>query len=178
MKIPADCILLEGMDVICDESMYNNGNDVHKKISISLEQHTNENPDPFLLSRSLVLSGSGRAVVCAVGKRTRWFNEHPIEDLEDDNEDTPLTKKLKSLADVVKGYAHIAAFLIFATLLLFLTCNIVFSGSADLLSQKTIQKLIRSITTAVAIVIVSVPEGLSLAVSISMAFSISQMKKN
>ena len=117
-------------------------------------------------------------MVCAVGVRTRWFIENPVEDLEDDNEDTPLTLKLKKLADVIKGYAHIAAFLICSTLLLFLVCNIMFNGSADLLSQDTLQKLIRAFTTGVAIIIVSVPEGLGLAVSISMAFSISQMKKH
>jgi Ca2+-transporting ATPase len=117
-------------------------------------------------------------LVCAVGVRTRWFIEHPVEDLEDDNEDTPLTIKLKNLAGVIEGYAHIAAFLICSTLLLFLVCNILFNGSAELLSQGTLQKLIRAFTTGVAIIIVSVPEGLGLAVSISMAFSISQMKNH
>jgi hypothetical protein len=38
----------------------------------------------------MVKTGSGRAVVCAVGTETRWFKDHPIEDLEDDNEHTPL----------------------------------------------------------------------------------------
>jgi P-type E1-E2 ATPase len=57
-------------------------------------------------------------------------------------------------------------------------CNILFNGSAELLSQDTLQKLIRAFTTGVAIIIVSVPEGLGLAVSISMAFSISQMKNH
>jgi P-type Ca2+ transporter type 2C len=86
MRIPADCILLDGMDIKCDESMYRGGRkESVKKLSESNEQHVSENPDPFLLTRSLVLSGSGRAVVCAVGKRTRWFRENPVEDLEDDN---------------------------------------------------------------------------------------------
>ena len=40
MRIPADCILIDGMDVNCDESMYKGGyNCVDKKISISKEQH-------------------------------------------------------------------------------------------------------------------------------------------
>jgi magnesium-transporting ATPase (P-type) len=35
MRIPADCILLEGMDIKCDESMYYAYNkEVEKKISI------------------------------------------------------------------------------------------------------------------------------------------------
>lgn len=34
MRIPADCILLDGMDIKCDESMYRGGKkEVVKKIS-------------------------------------------------------------------------------------------------------------------------------------------------
>ncbi len=104
MKIPADCILLDGQDVVCDETMYtsNEGkpNLVQKKISTGTNHEAN--PDPFLLSRSLVTSGSGRAVVCAVGTKTRWFMEHPIEDLEDDNEKTPLSQRLGKLANYIE----------------------------------------------------------------------------
>ena len=40
MRIPADCILIEGMDVKCDESMYKEGTiSVDKKISTSSKQH-------------------------------------------------------------------------------------------------------------------------------------------
>lgn len=40
MRIPADCILIDGMDVKCDESMYQGGsNSIDKKISISKEHH-------------------------------------------------------------------------------------------------------------------------------------------
>ena len=61
-------------------------------------------------------------------------------------------------------------------MMIFLVCQIMFSEKAELLSNDTLQQLLRNFTTAVAIVIVSVPEGLSLAVSIAMAFSISKMK--
>lgn len=89
MRIPADCVLIEGMDITIDESMYQLGFSTEKSISKGFDHHRS-NPDPFLLSRSLVQSGSGRAVVCAVGNSTRWFFEHPVEDLEDDNNLTPL----------------------------------------------------------------------------------------
>lgn len=57
----------------------------------------------------------------------------------------------------------------------FVVFKIIF-GSEDLLSNSTLQKLLRAFTTAVAVVIVSVPEGLPLAVSIAMAFSVDKMK--
>lgn len=73
MKIPADCILIEGQDITVDETLYNEGRTMinAKSLSRGEEQHR-ENPDPFLLTNSLVLTGSGRAVVCAVGKHTRF----------------------------------------------------------------------------------------------------------
>jgi Ca2+-transporting ATPase len=67
MRVPADCILVEGMDIVCDETMYPEGlNNVKKLISYGVERNE-ENPDPFLLSRSFVKTGSGRALVLAVG---------------------------------------------------------------------------------------------------------------
>jgi magnesium-transporting ATPase (P-type) len=99
MRIPADCILIDGMDIKCDESMYFGlKNETIKKMVVNKDHMEIENPDVFLLSRSLVISGSGRAVVCAVGKRTRWYLENPIEDLKDDDEKTPLAKKLDTLS--------------------------------------------------------------------------------
>lgn len=101
-----------------------------------------------------------------------------MEDLEDDNEDTPLTIKLKKLVEVITSYAQIAAFFIFSTMLIFLSLRIVFSGKADLLSNDTLKNLLRCFTTAVAVIIVAVPDGLKLAVQIAMAFSISKMKED
>jgi P-type E1-E2 ATPase len=51
-------------------------------------------------------------------------------------------------------------------------------SDTDLLSQETLVKLLDFFTTALTIIIVAVPEGLPLAVSISMAFSIDTMKKD
>jgi P-type E1-E2 ATPase len=53
-----------------------------------------------------------------------------------------------------------------------------FSPNADLMTNETLLKALNVLTIAVAIVIVAVPEGLPLAVSIAMAFSIDIMKKD
>jgi magnesium-transporting ATPase (P-type) len=69
-RIPADCILIEGNDITVDEAYYNDKKEVIVKKSLSTEDNHRDNPDPFLLSKSLVMTGSGRAIVCAVGKHT------------------------------------------------------------------------------------------------------------
>jgi magnesium-transporting ATPase (P-type) len=48
------------------------------------------NPDPFLLSDSKVISGQGKAIVCAVGKMTRLARNKKKEDYEIKEEETHL----------------------------------------------------------------------------------------
>lgn len=72
MKVPADCILLNGLDITVDECVYFEDREtiVEKHCSLGSVDYNNhtDNPDPFLLTGSLVMTGSGIAVVCAVGK--------------------------------------------------------------------------------------------------------------
>ena len=125
----------------------------------------------------MVKSGLGRAVVCAVGVHTRWTIENPEEDLEDDNVETPLQIRLGDLAKYIGKWSYLAGALTFIFMIMFLTFKIIFTDD-ELLSNETLQKILRSFTTALAIVIVSVPEGLPLAVKIAMAFSVDYMKKD
>lgn len=70
MRIPADCVLVDGMDITVDESIYHEDRETIVSKQVSTGDNHRENPDPFLLQRCLVMSGSGRAVVCAVGPFT------------------------------------------------------------------------------------------------------------
>lgn len=85
MRVPADCVLLDGQDITADETTYNEGRSLVNVKSVSKgEEHHRENPDPFLLANSLIMTGSGRAVVCAVGKHTRFASEFPTEQLTEE----------------------------------------------------------------------------------------------
>lgn len=88
-RIPADCILLEGVDVQVDEQTYHNGVPSIVPKNVAHPDFYKDNPDPFILSQSLVMNGSGRAVVCALGKHTRLEKDIKQESLEEQNE-TPL----------------------------------------------------------------------------------------
>lgn len=70
MRIPADCVMIEGIDVTVDEAVYCENRESIVKKAVSTGENHRENPDPFLLARTLVMTGSGRAAVCAVGKFT------------------------------------------------------------------------------------------------------------
>ena len=60
---------------------------------------------------------------------------------------------------------------------LFLVIQIMFTDE-QLLDYNTLQTLLRYFSIGVSIVIVAVPEGLPLAVSIAMAFSVDTMKRD
>jgi len=68
--VPADCILFEEIDMTVDQSLYFPTESSHAVKQCSTGENHEENPDPVLLSGSLVMSGSGKAVVCCVGEHT------------------------------------------------------------------------------------------------------------
>ena len=70
MKIPADCILLSGVDVTADEASLTGEPEQMEKSDVN-EHNIAYNPNPFLLAGTLVATGSGTALVCAVGQHTR-----------------------------------------------------------------------------------------------------------
>ena len=69
-RIPADCLLLEEMDMHVDQAHYfpEVAELAEKQCSRDEDQHL-ENPDPILLTGCSIMSGSGKAVL-AVGKHT------------------------------------------------------------------------------------------------------------
>jgi len=89
--------------------------------------------------------------------------------------DTPLQERLEKLAEIIGKFAYYSGFLIFFFMSLFLLMKLIFA-KGELLSNETLMKLINNFTVGVTIVIVSVPEGLPLAVSMALAFSVDTMK--
>lgn len=90
-RIPADSVLIEGQDLTVDETFYNQDNRRAIAKTVATEENAHERPDPFLLSNTLVATGSGKAVVCAVGVRSRRGIQ---EEKLDTSSKTPLQVKL------------------------------------------------------------------------------------
>jgi Ca2+ transporting ATPase len=84
---------------------------------------------------------------------------------------------LANIANQIGGWGYLVGFLVFVSLTLFLVLKIVFS-EAELLDPATLTSLLDFFTIAVAVVIVAVPEGLPLSITIAMAFSIDKLKKD
>ena len=67
--IPADCILICSTDMTVNESTLTGETDCSHKSHVTPENY-DHNPQPFILQSTLVETGEGRALVCAVGEHT------------------------------------------------------------------------------------------------------------
>lgn len=177
MRIPADCILLDGIDVSTDESAMTGEPDQMEKSAVTAQNYEH-NPDPFLLGKTLVCQGQGLAMVCCVGTNTR--SGMAEEKLQTEEDQTPLQQKLESIANSLAKFG--ALFAIFAFLLgcaRIVIINIWFppEGVDNIWeASRTISQFLQALISGVTVVVIAVPEGLPLAVTISFAFSVMKMK--
>jgi len=95
--------------------------------------------------------------------------------IEDDP--TPEQKRLTAFGEVLSTFAWISAAVIFAVLMIYWLIMMMVLGQ-PIVSEKSLSLLLENFMVGVAILIVSVPEGLPLAVSIAMAFSTDRLKED
>lgn len=164
-KVPADGIMVLGSDVICDESALTGESEGKHKENW-------ECGDPFLLSGSTLSSGYCEMLVTAVGINSRWGKIKA--DLNTETAETPLQEKLATLADQIGYGGMIAAG---ATFVAIIVIYFLFPESRDP-SKTLFDVILKSFIMAVTIVVVAVPEGLPLAVTLSLAFSTQKMMED
>ncbi|KAI9230922.1 MAG: PMCA-type calcium-translocating P-type ATPase [Piptocephalis tieghemiana] len=128
-------------------------------------------PDPFILSGSRVLEGVGQCMIIAVGKNS--IHGRTMLSLQDDPEETPLQAKLNVLAEKIAKLGSAAALLMLLVLLIIYFAS---WGSRDHGDAATVvSRVVNIVISAVTIVVVAVPEGLPLAVTLALAFATSRM---
>ena len=174
MKIPADCVLVDGTDVATDESAMTGEPEQVEKHFVC-EANYIHNPAPFLLAKTLVVSGQGIALVCAVGVNTR--SGMAEEKLNIEEEITPLQGKLETIANQIGKVGVYVSILTFIAMTIKLIITIMTDDNKKLVDFKTLDDLVKYLIIAITVIVVAVPEGLPLAVTISLAFSVMQMKK-
>ena len=84
--------------------------------------------------------------------------------------------KLETLGAIIGKWAYIMSALAFVLFTIFWLCNIIFSEDEVLASNASLMKLIKNLIIALVLLIVCVPEGLPLAISMAVAFSTKNLK--
>ncbi|KAI8329126.1 hypothetical protein BC941DRAFT_443499 [Chlamydoabsidia padenii] len=174
--LAVDGLFLQGHNVACDESSATGESDTMKKKPFPTSSEENGGDvDCFLLSGSKVLEGVGRCVVIAVGEHS-FFGKTMMSMRGQEAEDTPLQVKLDILAEQIAKMGFAAALLMLLTLLIkyFVTAAL---GDQWPSGEQIAATVIRIIIQAITIIVVAVPEGLPMAVTMALAFATTQMLK-
>jgi Ca2+-transporting ATPase len=176
--IPVDGIFIDGSDVKCDESSATGESDAMRKtpgfaVMKALENgQSTKNLDPFIISGAKVLEGVGTFMATSVGVHSSFGRI--MMSVRADIEATPLQEKLGSLAMAIAKLGTTAAGLLFFVLLFRFVGGL--SGDTRTPSQKG-SAFMDILIVAVTIIVVAVPEGLPLAVTLALAFATTKMLK-
>ncbi|XP_062183925.1 calcium-transporting ATPase 5, plasma membrane-type isoform X2 [Phragmites australis] len=173
-QVPADGILINGHSLSIDESsMTGESTIVHK-----------DQKSPFLMSGCKVADGYGTMLVTAVGINTEW-GLLMASISEDSGEETPLQVRLNGAATFIGMVGLSVALGVLVVLLARYFTGHTYDpdGSVQYVKGKmgvgqTIHGVVRIFTVAVTIVVVAVPEGLPLAVTLTLAFSMRKMMRD
>lgn len=171
-QVPADGLFVDGHSFRVDESSMTGESD---HVEVDSARH------PFLLSGSKVADGYGKMVVVSVGMDTAW-GEMMSSITRDSNEQTPLQERLNRLTSTIgKVGLAVAFFVLLVMLVRYFTGNTEdengfkeFNG-VDRDLNDVFNSVLRIVSAAVTIVVVAIPEGLPLAVTLTLAYSMKRM---
>ena len=177
-SIPADGILISGHGIRCDESSATGESDAMRKtggqeVWDRIEEGTATSKlDPFIISGSKVLEGVGTYLVTSVGVNSSFGKV--MVGLQTENEDTPLQAKLANMANWIGYLGSAAAGLLFFILLIRFLAGL--PGNTKTPALKGSQFL-DILIVAITIIVVAVPEGLPVAVTLALSFATKKMLK-
>ena len=170
-EVPADGILLEAQSLQINESTLT-GEPVISKTTTEADFDSEATyPSNRVLRSTTVVDGNGVMCVELVGDATEYGKVNKGA-LLDNNLETPLQLQLKRLAGVISklGYAVAALTFVMLTVKLFL------GGEAS--TMGILSALLHNFMIAVTLIVVSVPEGLPMSVTLSLALSMNRMLKS
>ncbi|GJM90355.1 hypothetical protein PR202_ga06627 [Eleusine coracana subsp. coracana] len=170
-QVPADGVLINGHSLAIDESSMTGESKI-----VTKDQKT-----PFLMGGCKVADGYGTMLVTAVGLNTEW-GLLMASISEDNNEETPLQVRLNGVATLIGILGlSVAALVLIVLFARYFTGHTTDSnGTVQFIKGQTSAKSaifgsIKILTVAVTIVVVAVPEGLPLAVTLTLAYSMRKM---
>lgn len=170
-QVPADGLFVDGHSLSLDES---------SMTGESMPVHVNQKM-PFLMSGCKVTDGQGLMLVTSVGMMTEW-GQLMAAIGEDTGEETPLQVRLNGVATFIGQIGLSVAVVVFVILLIYY-----FVGHTDganntgkfkaghTSGSDAVNSVVDIFEIAVTIVVVAVPEGLPLAVTLTLAFAMKKM---
>jgi magnesium-transporting ATPase (P-type) len=186
MELPGDGIVIEGFDVEADESamtgepepLPKNSIDkcFNKMTEIIEEGQANmagihEVPSPILVSGTKIANGTGRMIIFLVGPDSSIGK---IKETVNSNQKdtTPLQDKLEKIAEDIGKFGLVAAV---CTMMIMVLRVMMDYGENKKWSSLETNSIVDGILVSITVLVVAIPEGLPLAVTLSLAFSVKKM---
>ncbi|GMP31277.1 hypothetical protein CsSME_00005558 [Camellia sinensis var. sinensis] len=163
-QVPADGLFLSGFSVVIDESSLTGESE---PVMVNAD-------NPFLLSGTKVQDGSCKMLVTTVGMRTQWGKLMATLS-EGGDDETPLQVKLNGVATIIGKIGLFFSVVTFAVLVQKMFVRKLYEGTHWSWSGVEALENLEYFAIAVTIVVVAVPEGLPLAVTLSLAFAMKKM---
>ncbi len=175
-EIPADGTLVEAVTLTVDESTLTGEPACHKTIDPNDFDPDATYKSNYVLRGTKVMEGHGIFIVDKVGDATengKVFEEAQI----DDSVKTPLNEQLDGLGDLISKVSYAIAALIVVGRCVMYYFDPHFAETGGFFTVDFGAYLLQSIMIAVTLVVVAVPEGLPMAVTLSLAYSMRRMLK-
>ena len=177
-KIPADGVLLTGSLTIDESSITGESKEIYKypfKTGTELKE-TNQ-----LFRGSVIYQGTGKMLVTKVGVNT--FYGKIAKELQDVQPESPLKSRLRHLATIISRIGYCSAFFVALSYLFF---SIVINNQFDINKIITycsdlsllFAHLLYALTLAVTMIVVSVPEGLPMMITLVLSSNMKRMLKD
>ena len=199
--IPADLLVIESSGIKMDESSLTGEShlvsiDSYENCIKRKENDENSNLSPIILSGTDCIEGNGKAVIICVGEKSTKGKIQRMVDNSKEEKITPLQEKLEVLAKTIGIFAFSAGFISFVCLC-FRLGFIYFSDYKQYQIEKNdphhhhshihlshpknylISRILENIMISCVVITVSLPEGLPMAIALTLAFSLKRlMDKN
>lgn len=172
-EIPADGVLLDAFSLQVNESNLTGEPMARKTIDENEFNNEATYPSNWVMRGSKVIDGHGVMRVERVGDATEWGKVYKGSQI-DNNIKTPLNIQLDKLGQVICYASYIIAAIILVTrfLMYFIHIDPIGDGVEWL---KFAQYALNTLMIAVTIIVVAVPEGLPMSVTLSLALSMRRM---
>ena len=172
-KVPADGIIIDSFNLTVDESSFTGEPSAWKTHDEAAAASATEATYPanVLLRASTIMEGNATMRVDKVGDSTEYGKVYRDAQI-DNNVTTPLTRQLDRLGRTISRGSYIMAGL----LVLGRVVEFFWAGGEGAVADA--QYFIETIMLAVTLIVVSVPEGLPMSVTLSLALSMRKMLKH
>ena len=175
-EIPADCEILECLNLIVNESSLTGELQVRKTTNLADFDEEATYPSNQIMKGTIVLEGYCTAKVLKVGDSTECGKVFEAAQVEEGGA-TPLSEELDGLAEIITKLSYL-----FAALVIICRIGLYFYlGNGNFATGDGwldfVIYVLNTFMIAVTLIVVAVPEGLPMSVTLSLAFSMRKLMK-